>query len=297
MTSSLPLAQLAYNETELLYEVLKNFPLYKGVARDQSGNLVFDGHGLLNTVASQPTDAITVKDVIDVRKLITESLTVFDSTLVVPTCRAVATANVPLSGSLPLVIDGVNFTVSSETHFYDTHPNFQGYQTVLDKSNAMNQLSLREASFAVFPPTALFPTGTYMDPKHGYEAGLILLTNQTSAAENGIYDITISMGSYTLTRSTIHKNSYTEPEGKCVTIEEGNSYGGSMWVLTTSTWDYSSPILPYGWSEVPLNLVYEQLLRKPAASVASVSGSPTVSSLETKLNEIIGALEAVNMLA
>jgi len=289
-------SQLAYNETELLYEVLKLYPMYKGVARDQTGNFVFDGHGLLNTVATQPTDAITVKDVIDVRKIVTESLSVFDATLVVHTCRAVATTNIPLSGSLPLAIDGVSFTLSSETHFYDTHPNFQGYQTTLDKSNAMNSLSLRQASFAQFPPTPLFPTGTYLDPKHGYEKGLILLSNQSSVSQNGIYEIAISGSNYTLTRAGIHNNSYTSPESGCVTIEEGSSYGGSMWVLTKSDWDYSSPIVPYGWSEVPVDLLYEQLLQKPAAAIAQVTGTPTVGSLETKLNEIIQALTNVKRL-
>jgi hypothetical protein len=57
----------------------------------------------------------------------------------------------------------------------------------------------------------------------------VVLTNQTTDAENGIYNLSISSGSYTLTRSA-DADTYTELIGASIFIEEGTLYGKTSWV-------------------------------------------------------------------
>ncbi len=60
----------------------------------------------------------------------------------------------------------------------------------------------------------------------------VLLTGQTTASEKGIYDIDISGGSYTLTRSS-DADVYTELHGLAVFVQQGTSYANTGWVQTT----------------------------------------------------------------
>ena len=59
----------------------------------------------------------------------------------------------------------------------------------------------------------------------------ILLTNQTSASQNGIYDVSISSGTYTLTRSS-DADTYSELIGTSVFVVEGSTYGSTGWLQT-----------------------------------------------------------------
>lgn len=60
----------------------------------------------------------------------------------------------------------------------------------------------------------------------------VLLIGQTTATQKGIYDVGISGGSYTLTRSS-DANVYTELHGLAVFVQVGTSYANTGWVQTT----------------------------------------------------------------
>ena len=85
--------------------------------------------------------------------------------------NVIATANVPLTGSTPLVVD--------------SHTLSDGYRVVL--------------------------------------------TNQTTGTQNGIYTLAITSGSYTLSR-TADGDAYGELVGASIFIEEGTAYGKTSWV-------------------------------------------------------------------
>lgn len=57
----------------------------------------------------------------------------------------------------------------------------------------------------------------------------VLLTAQSTANQKGIYDVAISGGSYTLTRSS-DVDVYTELLGLAVFVQQGDSYGNTGWV-------------------------------------------------------------------
>ena len=75
----------------------------------------------------------------------------------------------------------------------------------------------------------------------------ILLTNQTTDSENGIYVYTDNASTYTLSRSA-DADVYTELIGASVFIQEGTSYGSTSWVqgnhyitdFTNQEWDQVS---------------------------------------------------------
>jgi hypothetical protein len=57
----------------------------------------------------------------------------------------------------------------------------------------------------------------------------VLLLGQTTGSENGIYDLAVTGGTYTLTRSA-DANTYQELVGSAVFVEEGTLYANTGWV-------------------------------------------------------------------
>lgn len=57
----------------------------------------------------------------------------------------------------------------------------------------------------------------------------LLLTGQTTASQNGIYQYTVSGGNYTLVRTT-DADAYEELIGAAVFVMEGTAYGSTSWV-------------------------------------------------------------------
>lgn len=74
--------------------------------------------------------------------------------------------------------------------------------------------------------TSVLIDGHALNSANGYR---VLLTNQSTATENGIYDMAVATGTYTLTRSA-DADAVSELIGAAVFIMEGNTYGSTSWV-------------------------------------------------------------------
>ena len=74
----------------------------------------------------------------------------------------------------------------------------------------------------------------------------LLLTNQTTGTQNGIYDYNDAGSGYTLTRST-DADSYTELIGATVFIEEGTTYGKTSWVQSNH---YITSFASQNWVQI-----------------------------------------------
>jgi hypothetical protein len=73
----------------------------------------------------------------------------------------------------------------------------------------------------------------------------VLLTGQTTASQKGIYDVAITGGSYTLTRSS-DVDVYTELRGLAVFVQQGTTYANTGWVQTADNLtDFSGQV----WSQ------------------------------------------------
>ena len=73
----------------------------------------------------------------------------------------------------------------------------------------------------------------------------VLLINQTTSTEDGIYDVAISGGSYALTRSA-DAFTYAELIGASVYVIEGTSYNSTTWVQSNS---YLTSFASQSWSQ------------------------------------------------
>jgi hypothetical protein len=73
----------------------------------------------------------------------------------------------------------------------------------------------------------------------------VLLINQSTDANNGIYDLAISDGSYTLTRSA-DADTYEELVGSAVFVMEGDQYGQTSWVQSSH---YLSSFSSQSWTQ------------------------------------------------
>ena len=98
----------------------------------------------------------------------------------------------------------------------------QALSSGLTWKQAVNVLSVDNVSLSGSTPLVV-DTHTLSD---GYR---VLLTGQSTSSENGIYDLAISGGAYTLTRSE-DADTDAELKGAAVFVMEGNTYAGTSWV-------------------------------------------------------------------
>jgi hypothetical protein len=92
---------------------------------------------------------------------------------------------------------------------------------------AVNLLSSTNVSLTGTDGTLVIDGHSALDSNDvGYR---LLLTGQTASTENGIYNYTVSGGSYTLTRSA-DADSDAELHGAAVFVMEGTTYGSTSWI-------------------------------------------------------------------
>ena len=94
----------------------------------------------------------------------------------------------------------------------------------LDWKQAVNLLA--DSNVALTGPSSTTIDGHALTSADGYR---VLLTNQTTDSENGIYSVSVASGAYTFTRST-DADVYTELVGAAVFVMEGTVYGSTSWV-------------------------------------------------------------------
>ena len=309
-------AQLAFNQTELMYEVLRLFPLLKGVARDAGGDFVFDGHKLTNAEYTGPlypndsaryTDALTI-EAMENHKTLHGLMSVLNIArcfiLGKGVCRAASTSNkvVNVSTALPvggLDVDGVLFTATSQG-YRDLYLPYLDLATRMRITNATVGKTGTQLLTQPVAPSADFPTGFYVDPRGGVFVDFILLKDQTDTAENGVYAIVVSGSNYTLVRSLFHDDSSKMGLGSCIAVSEGAVNKGAVFMVTESEWDASPDNLvpgleSIGASTVATNVVYTKVLYESGAAVANAASS-TAGALETTLNQIIASLKSTGLM-
>ena len=98
----------------------------------------------------------------------------------------------------------------------------QALSSGLDWKTAVNVISFSNIALTGSTPLSI-DNHTLSD---GYR---VLLAGQSTDTENGIYDLTISAGSYTLSRST-DADANDELKGAAVFVMEGDQYGSTSWV-------------------------------------------------------------------
>jgi hypothetical protein len=102
-----------------------------------------------------------------------------------------------------------------------------GLSSGLTWKAAVNLLSSTNVSLTGTDGTLVIDGHSALDSNDvGYR---LLLTGQTDSTENGIYDYTVSGGSYTLTRSA-DADSDAELHGAAVFVMEGTTYGSTSWI-------------------------------------------------------------------
>jgi hypothetical protein len=102
-----------------------------------------------------------------------------------------------------------------------------GLSAGLSWKAAVNLLSSTNVSLTGTDGTLVIDGHSALDSNDvGYR---LLLTGQTTATENGIYDYTVSGGNYTLTRSA-DSDSDAELHGAAVFVMEGTAYGSTSWI-------------------------------------------------------------------
>lgn len=96
----------------------------------------------------------------------------------------------------------------------------------LDWKTAVNMISFTNIALSGSTPLTI----DSHTASNGYR---LLLAGQTTDSQNGIYDVAITGGSYTLTRS-IDADAYAELVGAAVFVMEGTQYGQTSWVQGNS---------------------------------------------------------------
>jgi hypothetical protein len=74
----------------------------------------------------------------------------------------------------------------------------------------------------------------------------VVLTNQTTGTQNGIYNLAIASGSYTLSRAA-DGDAYTELVGVSIFIEEGTTYAKTSWVQSNH---YLTDFADQSWFQI-----------------------------------------------
>jgi hypothetical protein len=128
-----------------------------------------------------------------------------------------------VNGDIVLNADGTSYiTSASAGNEIATHSYVDNAVSGLDWKNAVNTISFTNISLTGSTPLSI-DSHTISD---GYR---VLLAGQSTGADNGIYDVAISGGSYTLTRSA-DADANDELKGAAVYVMEGNTYGATSWV-------------------------------------------------------------------
>ena len=106
-----------------------------------------------------------------------------------------------------------------------THGYVDNAVSGLDWKQAVNLLAHTNYSLTG-DASATSIDGHSLATANGYR---VLLTGQSTDSEKGIYDVSVSAGSYTLTRST-DADANDELKGAAVYVMEGSTYGATSWV-------------------------------------------------------------------
>ena len=110
----------------------------------------------------------------------------------------------------------------------------------LNWKEAVNLLATSNLSLTGLSSTTI--DGHALTAANGYR---LLLKGQSTASENGIYDVAVSGGSYTLTRAT-DADVYTELVGASVFVMEGTTYASTAWVQSNH---YLSSFSGQSWTQ------------------------------------------------
>ena len=244
---------VAPQKFDLLSQVYALYPLLQGVLRDSEGNYDFEGKRLTNIGNSLDTStAVTEETNLSFLTAIAKTGNTLQH--VTPqgmSCRVASTANVPLSGVLPLgglIIDGYTYTETQPLAPHGLMDIALGWENVV--TTRMNR---------------------------------ILLKNQTNLAENGIFDIFVDGGNYELKRAYHDSFSYLMQPGKAYAVMSGTTNKLTMWMVDTSEWDSFDVY-------TALAVTFKRSSLGSGAPVSLSSGATTTTDIRNKLNQIISAL-------
>ena len=110
----------------------------------------------------------------------------------------------------------------------------------LNWKEAVNLLATSNISLT--GPSSTSIDGHDLTAANGYR---LLLKGQSTSSENGIYDVAVSAGSYTLTRAS-DSDTYQELIGAAVFVMEGNTYAATAWVQSNH---YLSSFSAQSWTQ------------------------------------------------
>jgi hypothetical protein len=264
--------QLQYNKLELLNEVRKIYPLLNGPTPDPDGNPSFDGERIKGIQLSlDKPDALThgllIQSAIEIITFLIDGA---NQERLFNAQRAISTTNIPLTGPMDLVVDGVTFD--------------------------SNSVGDGEPSAAV-----LHTFGPYLnqDQKDRGETKIhgLILAGQTNPGENGLYVFepnTPTPGTYTLRRSHHMKTGTGLGRGATFTVNgEGTANGGTLWMsheCVIDGWPYwpilnPAPVNPYNVQSVKFT---RMTLKKSTSTITDLAGAEDEAATGLKMNELLG---------
>jgi hypothetical protein len=281
-----PTDQLQHNKYELLNEIRKYFPIRNGVTVDLNTNVNFGNESVKNVgLSTDLFDGLTHGYLMGVAtEFMAWAYDGANQEMVFVSARAAATGNVALSGSLPLVVDGVTFDATSVMLCEPS----QGYVDAFGPYATENQLKRMEMT------------------KH-----MILLSKQTNPKENGLYVFRPSGGSYTLQREYHTRTGTGLGRGTLFSVDgEGTVNGGTLWMVheciadNWPLWPIPSPtpVDPFidgttaTGGPLPQSIKFTRLtLKKSASTIADLTLSETLAQTAAKVNEYLGILKHISV--